>query len=409
MKVALFLPHLAVSGGQGVYCRCLLRALTDTASGEDAGGGFDVLVPAEPRRLFPLAGADESWRDLVGRPGVRMHVLEWPADLKLAEPLDRVLAGPLATIRPDVLHSSYYTGLLSAPCPQVVTFHDAGYLEHPDWYGENGRLRRATTQQLRGVLTRIVGDSEDARGRLERLIPFPAERTDAVLLPLTDPPEAFAQARAGSWPDVVLWPGGDRIRNWGRYVLCAVGAATGIARRRKNIPTAVRAFRQADTGGATLIIGSNGTVDERLLADVLPEGELSAGSQVGPAWVSADGRVRVVPDLPRGGFLAVMSRAAAVVYPSFYEGFGLPSVEAMACGVPLVAARATSIPEVAGDAAILVDPTDTAGFAGALERVLHDQAVAADLVERGRRRLERFTLARFAADNRAVYRAAVRG
>jgi glycosyltransferase involved in cell wall biosynthesis len=394
-----------------VYCRSLLDGLAAVAAPDDR---FEVFAPADPKPLFPASGIEPGRPAALADPRFALHLFDWPAGHPLADPLDVVLADRLRAVRPDVFHCSYFTALLRPVCPQAVTFHDAGFLEFPHLYGPRGEARRAAVAKLRDAdsIARIIGDSSDARRRLCKAIPFPEPRAEAVLLPLTDPPAAVAAAvsardRRGS---VAAWPGGETLAEWGRYLFVPVGAATGVARGRKNIPTAVRAFRRLSPAGVGLVIASNAILAEGMLADLLPPEEIAAGGMVGPAdgrlrmWRSADGAVRVLPDLARPEFLAAMACSAGVVYPSRYEGFGLPSVEAMAVGVPLVAAAATSIPEVAGDAAILVDPDDVPGFASAMGRVLSDPAVSADLVARGRRRLSEFTLARFGADNLAVYR-----
>jgi glycosyltransferase involved in cell wall biosynthesis len=113
------------------------------------------------------------------------------------------------------------------------------------------------------------------------------------------------------------------------------------------------------------------------------------------------------------GFLAVEElaylyrRADMLVFPSLFEGFGIPLVEAMAAGCPVVAARATSIPEVAGDAAELFDPGSPAALAAAIERVLDDEAWRETLRTRGFRRQREFSAARMADGHRAVFREAM--
>lgn len=103
------------------------------------------------------------------------------------------------------------------------------------------------------------------------------------------------------------------------------------------------------------------------------------------------GTLRLLGHVTDDDLVALYSRCAAVAYVSLYEGFGLPVIEAMACGAPMIASRATAVGETAGDAALLVDPEDTADIAGALDRVLTDRALAAELIRRGKTRAASFT------------------
>jgi glycosyltransferase involved in cell wall biosynthesis len=102
--------------------------------------------------------------------------------------------------------------------------------------------------------------------------------------------------------------------------------------------------------------------------------------------------------------LAVLYRLASVfVFPSLYEGFGLPPLEAMAAGTPVITSNVSSLPEVVGDAALLIDPMDPAAIARAMARVLGDPRLREDLVRRGRERVKAFSWARSVARIREVY------
>jgi len=102
--------------------------------------------------------------------------------------------------------------------------------------------------------------------------------------------------------------------------------------------------------------------------------------------------------------LAVLYRlASAFVFPSLYEGFGLPTLEAMAAGAPVITSNVSSLPEVVGDAALLIDPLDAGAIAAAMERVLSDPALSADLTRRGRERVKAFSWERSVARIREVY------
>jgi alpha-1,3-rhamnosyl/mannosyltransferase len=110
-----------------------------------------------------------------------------------------------------------------------------------------------------------------------------------------------------------------------------------------------------------------------------------------------------VDDMP-----GVYADADICVYPSLYEGFGFPPLESMACGTPVVASKASCLPEILGDAAVLVDPSDVRGFAGAVESLLTNEERRQSLVEAGRRHVADFTWERCADQTVAVYREVLR-
>jgi len=183
-------------------------------------------------------------------------------------------------------------------------------------------------------------------------------------------------------------------------VVSAVGAAPYVLaiatlEPRKNLPHLVSAF------------GS--------LAARHPDLRLVIAGRDGPARPAVDGAIaRLAPDAARrvvlaghvddAGRRALLDHAAVLAYPSIYEGFGFPLLEAMSADVPVVAARAGSIPEVAGDAALLVEPTDDDGLAAAIDRVLTDDTIRGELVARGHDRLGAFSWTETARSLAACYR-----
>jgi len=102
--------------------------------------------------------------------------------------------------------------------------------------------------------------------------------------------------------------------------------------------------------------------------------------------------------------LSLYNLARLLVHPAFYEGFGLPPLEAMACGTPVVVSNTSSLPEVVGDAALLVDPTDVDGLAVAVWRLLSDEALAAEMSEKGLKRSRRFSWEKAALETLEIYR-----
>jgi glycosyltransferase involved in cell wall biosynthesis len=400
VRITLFLPHLAVTGGLGVHGRCLLRALLDTANSNDR---LIVLAPADPKALFPNSGLDHGWKPIVADARIEYLPVEWPANRPLALAFDPVLRETVAASRPEVFYASYYTGLANPPCRQIVTFHDAGFLDFPQVFGDTSRQRRETLATIAPHIDTLHCISRDARDRICRLLPFDPARTAVVWHGLADSPLDLANAKSASGEDP-LWIGGDRIADWGEYFFSPVGAATGFNRVRKNLPVAVEAFRtliRTTPSPVRLIVASTGILHETMLAELLPARELAGGSIVRGAWRSSDDRIRVLPNLDRAPFLRAMAKSRAVVYPSRYEGFGFPVIEAMALGVPLLASWATSIPEVAGDAGLLVNPDSPSEFTDAMRVLLTNSSVREELIAKGDERAAEFTLDRM---GRAMWR-----
>lgn len=374
MKIALFLPHLDVAGGLGVHCRMVLNALSQVESNHT----FTVLAPRDPAALFPHVATEPFDGNLTDR--FSFHRLEIPAGFNLAEPLDALLATPLAQVKPDVLYCSYYTGMAAPLCRQIVAFHDAGFLENPAGFGATAAIRKRTLDTIRPAISLIQCISFDARDRICRLLPWDQERTTVIWHALPDSPAAIEAAKASSpLPDFSP-----------PYFLVPVGAATGFNRARKNVPTAVKAFRGMKSGIPKLVIAGTATLTEKVLAELLPARE--TGTLHKERWVSDDGAITILPTVSRADLLVLMKHAVAVVYPSRYEGFGLPTVEAMAIGTPLIASRATSIPEIVGDAGFLLDPDDVEGFAAAMSSLSMGSPVRNDFISRGERRTGLFSL-----------------
>ena len=136
----------------------------------------------------------------------------------------------------------------------------------------------------------------------------------------------------------------------------------------------------------------------------------------GPGWgvetivqhakeVGLEDRVRFVGFVPEPELPLWYNAADLFVYPSEYEGFGLPALEALACGTPVVASNRSSLPEVVGEAGVLVDPTDTGAMADAMQRMLEDERLHSRLSAAGPEQARTFTWRRMAEETLAVYRA----
>jgi glycosyltransferase involved in cell wall biosynthesis len=166
--------------------------------------------------------------------------------------------------------------------------------------------------------------------------------------------------------------------------------SVGTVQPRKNYGRLVEAFHRLDESDLTLAIaGGKGWLDDPLYRQIEA---LGLGE-----------RVRLLGFVDDADLPALYSAARVFAFPSLYEGFGLPPLEAMACGVPVVASRASSLPEVIGEAGLLVDPLDVEALASALRRALEDEDLRHTLISRGLAQARRFSWAESAQQLRGHY------
>ena len=273
----------------------------------------------------------------------------------------------------DVVHATNYVAPPSR-APVVVSVYDLGFVRFPELVTADARqypelLRRAFA---RGAHAHTTSDFVAAEVRAE--FGLDDDRVTRVYPGL--PPVTGGDPAAGR--DVA---GADR------YVL-----ALGTIEPRKNLPVLVDAFdavAAADPDVHLVVAGGDGWGAEAFTE------ACSRAHHRGRVH-----RLGYVDDATRADLLA---GASVLAYPSRYEGFGFPPLEAMVAGTPVVATTAGAVPEVVGDAALLVDPDDRDGLAAALIRVLGDDATRADLSARGRARVARFTWERAASELRELY------
>lgn len=285
----------------------------------------------------------------------------------------------------DLLHGTFYTLPVFCPVPAVVTIHDITFHLHPEWFTRKARVAfngfaAASARKARHILT----VSESSRRDIIRAYGVPASRVTAVPLaagpgfaPITDPAR-LAQVRA-------KYATGDEY-------LLHVGSITP----RRNLGRLLEAFAAVRRRAPHLTLVLAGSVEP-------PSPPIEAA--IGRSGLS--GSVRVAGYVRADDLPALYAAAAAVVYPSLYEGFGLPVLEAMASGVPVLASSTSCFPEVAGDAALLVDPQSVEAIAEGLWSILSDVALRERLVQKGLARAAEFTWERTARGTLEVYRRAL--
>ncbi len=330
--------------------------------------------------LFAATGGldPQSWRREAERLracGARFRSVplsdEWMARLwhrlRLPVPVE------LVTGRLDVFYSpDFVLPPTRRATRTLLTVHDFSFIHCPE----------AFVPSLRRYLERVVPRSI---GRADLVLADSAYTRRDIISLLGVPPARVQVLYSGVAPRFCPQPRpGERERLRTRYGVDVEDRpyvlSVGTLQPRKNYVRLIRAFATLEPGTRLLIAGGRGW----LYRDILTEAERHA-DRVGILGFVDDA------DLP-----ALYRHAALFVFPSLYEGFGLPVLEAMACGVPVVCSNASSLPEVAGEAALLVDPHDSDGLARAMARALEDADMRRGMIERGLEQAARFTWERAA-------------
>jgi glycosyltransferase involved in cell wall biosynthesis len=344
--------------------------------------GFDLQVPGLRAEYWPFHS--QRWRSNLGK----------------------VLFEQVAFARAcrrwgaDVAHVPYWGSPLRPRVPTVVTIHDLIPLILPAYRGNwlvrlYTRLVSASARRAAMVLT----DSQASRSDIEAHLSLAPERVRCVYLATG---EHFGPEPAPDDEAIRLsygLPGPSTPAGPSRYVLYLAGHDV-----RKNVETLVEAFAtvaQADDDVA-LVIG--GKLPER-------EGALFFDPRPLVEALGISDEVRFTGWVDEADKAALYRGAACASFPSRYEGFGLPVLEALACGTPLVTSNSSSLPELVGDAGFAVDPDDVQALAGAILSCLVDEPLAAELRRRGPEQAARFTWTQTARETLAAYReaAATRG
>lgn len=340
--------HGAETDGDGnaTYTRNLVEGLWRDARAVDL-----ALLAGDPRHPFYASlGARDRSRVVRVRQGAGL--------LRIAWSLGRVARRE----RTDCLHVQY-AGPIGYRGPLVVTVHDVAFLHLPRSFPLALRVAlRVLVPRAVARAARVITGSEFCRRDIEAR--YPAARGKVAVVPLGVStrygPRAPEETRA-ALARYDLRPG---------YLF-----ALGRLNRRKNLERLLLAYghlRSEDRARAPLVIG--GRPDEGV-RDVMRRAKLGPDTPVRFMGLVPE------PDLPH-----FYAGAACFVYPSLFEGFGLPVLEAMACGTPVVTSDRTAIPELVGKAALLVDPQSVDELGTAISRVINDPELARDL---GRRGLER--------------------
>ena len=348
--------------GVGYYTQRLLQSLSAGAGGKDID------------RVLVLSN-----RDVAVAENERVRIPKGPQFPIRSVWMQLHLPLLLRRLRPDLVHYTNYLAPVVGDAPYVVSFHDMTLLLFPHLHTAKKRLLTAS------LIPRV------ARRASLILAPSEASRRDVIRLLGVDP------ARVRMIPYAA--PDDFRPAAAGPEALAEYGVAppyllyVGTLEPRKNLPRTLRAFARVAAShpdARLVLVGQRGWDYE----DVLREAQTPALRD----------RVLMLGYVREEHLPLLYTHATAFVYPSLYEGFGFPVVEAMACGTPVLTSRSSSLSEIAEGAALVVDPEDEAALAEGMDGLLGDAALRADLRTRGLARVACYSWERTARETVVAYR-----
>lgn len=362
------------TGGMEVAAREMIPRLLDLAP---AGSRFTAFVNRET-----AAAKEGPWGELMPAVTVPVHARSRPQWVVG----EQVMLPPLARrSRVDVLHSLGSTAPVTGSFRRVVTVHDLIYAKYPEAHGGVRALAMRTLVPLAARRShRVIAISQSTRRDLEGMLGVPAGKIDVVPQGLGQLPRVAAPPSSQTRERLAL---GDR-----KVLLCL-----SAKRPHKNLPAMIGALARIPPERRPIVLMPGyPTPHEAQLRDLARR-------------LGVEQDVRLLGWVKGEELEGLWSVADVFVYPSLYEGFGLPVLEAMARAVPVACANASSLPEVAGEAALLFDPHDEQAIAASIERLLREPELVTRLREAGVRQAARFTWEQTAQLALQTYRRAIEG
>ncbi|MCW5853037.1 MAG: glycosyltransferase family 4 protein [Anaerolineae bacterium] len=375
MRIGIDVRMVYYTGaGIGQYIRRLVKGLEQLDL-------TDEIVLLQSRKQEPTAveGTPFPWRPLWTPAHHRFE--------QFALPLELLFLGL------DLLHSPDFIPPMRRLCRSVVTVHDLHFLRFPHFLTEEAARYYGQIDDAMKRTDHVIAVSEATRQDLMQLLGVNQNKI-SVIYEAADP--AFRVIN----DNAALVKVREKYNLPGPFIL-----AVGTIEPRKNWPTLLRIFAQlkdmrvdpdcAGRGAApdqplTLVIaGRRGWLDKDVFS-------VAEDLSLGP-------RARFLDHVPVEDLVLLYNAAAVLAHPSFYEGFGLPPLEAMACGAPAVVSDTGALPEVVGDAGLKAPPTDVELWIEHLRLVLQDPVRRAGMVQRGLEQATRFSIERMARETFTVY------
>jgi glycosyltransferase involved in cell wall biosynthesis len=370
-----------------------MRVAIDARLNAYRRGGIPEYTRQLLAALAPLSRSDtfitlqhrEHLKPLVVAPNVRRRAVFTPPHHRFEQ---IALPAELLALRPDLLHCPDFVVPLRRPCPAVVTIHDLAFLHFPEILDDDARRYYGQVRASAHSAQAVIAVSKATRDDIVRLLDLPAERVDVVY------EAAGPEFRPPGPDDETERIFGDHTLRDGEFALFV-----STLEPRKNLPLLLRALkicreRRPEVGYTLAVAGARGWRYQAIF-DAVREHELEeAALFLGPQS----------PEQLRW----LYGHCRLYANPSRYEGFGLPVLEALACGAPSLVADTSSLPEIVGEAAPLLPTDDPEAWADAIEALWHDDARRAALSAAGPPQAARFSWRAAAEQTLAIYRRVAR-
>lgn len=281
----------------------------------------------------------------------------------------------------DLLHSLHYTRPIRLSCPSAVTFHDMTFLLYPEkhtWYKRH--FFPLAIKLSAKYADAIITVSESTRRDSMELLDIPSNKIFTTQLGVS---EKFRKVNLHDLKEEVR----QKYKLPQKFLLYV-----GLIEPRKNIPLLIDAFKLLIESGvdqSLVIVGGFGWGYRNILKQI--------------EKIAIKNKIHFTGYIPTKHLPVIYNMASVFVYPTYYEGFGFPPLEAMACGTPVVSTDVSSIPEIVGDAGILVPTGDVNALLNAVTEILENQSLREGLIRKGKKRASLFTWERTAQETVKVY------
>ena len=375
MRIAIdYTAAARESAGIGNY----VRSLVDAMLAQDASNQYTLLTSGRPPRERPFPEAQNVRGRSLVIPDRYLNILWYRWRLPIS--------ATFFTGQVDIYHGpDFVLPPLNGHTRKIVTVHDLAFIEHPEY----------AVPQLAAYLNKVVPEAIAAADAVAAV----SHTTRQTLIDhFSTPPEK-----------IIVIPNG--IRSYFRRVTdpllleatrykfglkSPLVLGVGTQQPRKNHLGLIKAFHRAASSG-------NKAARPAMLALAGGSGWLYEETQQAVAELQLEKKVRFLGHVSDLELMLLYSLADVFVFPSFYEGFGVPPLEAMACGAPVITSNTSSLPEAAGDAALLVDPHKPGDIAKAITRVLENPPLQEELRQKGYKQAARYTWQEAARKMLAVY------